>query len=97
MGGAQVGLRGPAGGGGFTDRSGAVQQSIRPAGNDPGGEGDFGYMEHSKKLGTFYGVGVGPGDPELLTLKAVRVLEEMGFRSAVIEAMKTCEEISKSL
>ena len=40
-----------------------------------GGEGDFGYMEHSKKLGTFYGVGVGPGDPELLTLKAVRVLE----------------------
>jgi precorrin-2/cobalt-factor-2 C20-methyltransferase len=30
----------------------------------------------SKGLGTFYGVGVGPGDPELMTLKAVRVLEQ---------------------
>lgn len=27
------------------------------------------------KKGVFYGVGVGPGDPELMTLKAVRVLE----------------------
>ena len=32
-------------------------------------------MEQSNKLGAFYGVGVGPGDPELLTLKAVQVLE----------------------
>ena len=28
------------------------------------------------KKGTLYGVSVGPGDPELLTLKAVRVLEQ---------------------
>ena len=30
-------------------------------------------MEHK---GTLYAVGVGPGDPELLTLKAARVIEE---------------------
>jgi len=28
-------------------------------------------------LGTLYGIGVGPGDPELLTLKAVRILKEV--------------------
>ena len=27
------------------------------------------------KTGTLYGIGVGPGDPELLTLKAVRILQ----------------------
>ena len=26
--------------------------------------------------GTLYGVGVGPGDPELMTLKAVRMIRE---------------------
>lgn len=26
--------------------------------------------------GTFYGIGVGPGDPELMTLKAVRMIQE---------------------
>jgi precorrin-2/cobalt-factor-2 C20-methyltransferase len=30
-------------------------------------------------IGTFYGVGVGPGDPELLTQKAVRVLGEVDW------------------
>ncbi len=28
------------------------------------------------KKGIAYGVGVGPGDPELMTLKAVRLLRE---------------------
>lgn len=26
--------------------------------------------------GTLYGIGVGPGDPELMTLKAVRLIEQ---------------------
>ena len=30
----------------------------------------------SKKIGKLYGIGVGPGDPELMTLKAVRILKE---------------------
>ena len=30
------------------------------------------------ELGTLYGIGVGPGDPELLTLKASRTLQEVG-------------------
>lgn len=29
--------------------------------------------------GTFYGIGVGPGDPELITLKAKKVLERVRF------------------
>ena len=37
------------------------------------------------KKGTLYGVGVGPGDPELLTLKAVRLLQ----RCPVIAAPRT--------
>lgn len=35
--------------------------------------------------------------PAGTTIEAVRALEERGFRSAVIEAMKVCEEISRSL
>ena len=38
-----------------------------------------------KKTGTFYAVSVGPGDPELLTMQAVRTLE----RCAVIAAPQT--------
>ena len=29
------------------------------------------------KLGTFYGIGVGPGDPDLLTVKAIRAIKEV--------------------
>ncbi len=29
--------------------------------------------------GNFYGIGIGPGDPELLTLKAVRVIEKADY------------------
>lgn len=32
-------------------------------------------MNRVGKHGTLYGIGVGPGDPELLTLKAVRILQ----------------------
>ena len=37
------------------------------------------------KLGTFYGIGVGPGDPDLLTVKAIRAIKEVD----VIIAPKT--------
>ena len=35
--------------------------------------------------------------PAGTTIEAVRVLEEKGFRSAVIEAMKTCAEVSRKM
>ncbi len=35
-----------------------------------------------KNKGILYGIGVGPGDPELMTLKAVRILEECDIVAA---------------
>lgn len=35
--------------------------------------------------------------PAGTTIEAVRRLEEMGFRSSIIEAMKVCEEVSRNL
>ena len=35
--------------------------------------------------------------PAGTTIEAVRVLEEKGFRSAVIEAMKACADVSRNL
>ena len=43
-------------------------------GDDRDCKGDLEHMERER--GTFYAVGVGPGDPELMTRKAVRVLED---------------------
>lgn len=34
-------------------------------------------MKEMTKVGTFYGIGVGPGDPELLTVKAVKILQQV--------------------
>ena len=38
--------------------------------------------------GVFYGIGVGPGDPELMTLKAVRLIGEMDIIAAPGEDVK---------
>lgn len=39
-------------------------------------EDGFNMPEAMKKTGKLYGIGVGPGDPELMTIKAVRLLKE---------------------
>lgn len=38
--------------------------------------------------GTLYGVGVGPGDPELMTLKAVRMIREMRSSLYLVQTLK---------
>lgn len=36
--------------------------------------------------GIFYGVGVGPGDPELLTIKAIRIMKECGTLAIAVSS-----------
>ncbi len=36
---------------------------------------EFQNRNSNKKYGTLYGIGVGPGNEDLLTIKAVRILE----------------------
>ena len=40
---------------------------------------------------------VSGSSPAGTTIEAVRTLEECGFRSAVIEAMKVCEDVFRSM
>ena len=43
-----------------------------------------------KMAGILYGVGVGPGDPELMTLKAVRIIRECGTIGIPAETADSC-------
>ena len=43
-----------------------------------------------KKTGCAYGVGVGPGDPELMTLKAVRILREVDVIACSGNSLEEC-------
>ncbi len=48
----------------------------------------------NEKLGKLYGIGVGPGDPDLLTLKAVKVLQQV---SVVFTAASSKNDYSLAL
>ena len=50
-----------------------------------------------KQRGKLYGIGVGPGDPELMTVKAVRILKEADVIAAarVMGQQETALEIAK--
>ena len=40
--------------------------------------------------GILYGVGVGPGDPELLTVKALRVIRECDVSRSILRPLSPC-------
>lgn len=44
----------------------------------------------SQSRGTLYGVSVGPGDPELMTLKAVRIIKECQVIALPNESLEDC-------
>lgn len=52
--------------------------------------GQRGKEGHVGKGGCLYGVGVGPGDPELMTLKAVRILRECPVIAIPHEKKESC-------
>lgn len=43
----------------------------------------------NRKTGTLYGIGVGPGDPELMTLKAARILKDVDIVFTASSAKNT--------
>lgn len=50
-------------------------------------------MIEGKQYGKFYGIGTGPGDPELLTLKAARIIQECEVLAVAVSAAKLQEPL----
>lgn len=51
----------------------------------------------AKNMGVFYGVGVGPGDPELMTLKALTVLKAVQVIAVPMSSESASEGTSQAL
>ena len=47
-------------------------------------------MENKTQQGILYGVSVGPGDPELLTLKAARIIRQAQVIALPQESRENC-------